>query len=75
MPNGINGLELGRHVANLYPGVPVIYTSGYVGGALKHELDEIGPGRMLQKPYRLRELTAIIHRALSRDDLTGDHLH
>ncbi|WP_342167280.1 PAS domain S-box protein [Methylobacterium sp. SD21] len=60
---GMNGVELGREVRRLYPGLPVVLTSGY-----SHVLaQESNHGfELLQKPYSVEALSRILRRAASK---------
>ena len=61
MMPGMNGIELGREVRRLHPGLPVVLTSGYSqvlaqdGG---HGFD------LLHKPYSIEELSRVLQRAV-----------
>ena len=65
---GMSGRDLGDHVAQLYPGVPVVYTSAF------SEDDVIRRGLLesdrpfLQKPFTPQELARAVRTAL---DLAG----
>ncbi len=65
MPGGITGIELASQVREFYPGVRVLYTSGYTENAapehhasLKHVL--------ISKPYRKEMLAQKIREVLDR---------
>jgi DNA-binding NtrC family response regulator len=60
---GRNGLDLAAEIERLYPGVPVILTSGY-----SHVLAESGGNKvdLLHKPYSIDQLSAALRGALSR---------
>lgn len=66
LPAGMNGLQIGKAVEKMRPGMKILYTSGYsesvndTGGRL-----EPG-GELLSKPYRWAELAAEIRRVLDR---------
>ena len=62
---GKSGIELGQEIQRLYPGLPVILTSGY-----SHELVEEGRRgfELLQKPYAIEELSRLLHRVSRRSD-------
>ena len=57
---GVNGIELGREVAERWPHIEVILTSGY-----SHVLAEEGSHGfpLLQKPYSIDGLLSILRRA------------
>jgi PAS domain S-box-containing protein len=59
---GISGIELGQEVRRLYPGLPIILTSGY-----SHVLAEEGRHgfELLQKPYAAEELSRVLRRAVA----------
>ncbi|HZB61591.1 MAG TPA: ATP-binding protein [Microvirga sp.] len=65
---GKSGIELGQEIRRLYPGLPVILTSGY-----SHELVEEGRRgfELLQKPYPIEELSRLLHQVSRRPDATG----
>ncbi len=62
---GKSGIELGQEIQRLYPGLPVILTSGY-----SHELVEEGRRgfELLQKPYAIEELSRLLHRVSRRPE-------
>ncbi len=60
---GMNGVELGREVRRLYPGLPVVLTSGY-SHFLAQESDH--GFELLQKPYSVEALSRILRRASSK---------
>ena len=60
---GMNGVELGRMIRRLYPGLPVVLTSGY-SHVLAQETDH--GFELLQKPYSVESLSRILRRAASK---------
>ena len=62
---GRSGVELGQEIRRLYPGLPVILTSGY-SSVLAEE------GRhgfeLLQKPYAVEELSRLLLSVSRRPD-------
>ncbi|ACB27184.1 PAS domain S-box protein [Methylobacterium radiotolerans] len=60
---GMNGVEFGREVRRLYPGLPVVLTSGY-SHVLAQESDH--GFELLQKPYSVEALSRILRRAASK---------
>ncbi len=64
MPN-INGKELYLQVAQLRPGIRVLYMSGYTGEVIAHHgiLDD--KVRFLQKPFSVHDLTQKVRDILS----------
>ena len=65
MPGGMNGRALADAARQLYPGLRVLYTSGYTENAIVHHgrLDE--GARLLGKPYRRSELHRAVRAALA----------
>ena len=60
---GMSGVELARELRERYPGLPLIYASGYAdletfGGDLSTE-------RVVKKPYRVTEIAQAIHETLA----------
>ena len=64
MPGGLTGPMLARRVAELRPGLPVLYTSGYTD----HAMADMVPGdpdlHLLHKPYGRRDLATKVRNAL-----------
>ena len=61
MPGGMNGLELAREIAERFPGIPVLLTTGYSASAQ----DAVRQGVIvLQKPYDLESLQRNIREAV-----------
>ena len=62
---GMNGRELADVLRRRWPGLRVLYTSGYAHGALAHVHGEPVAGKyMLGKPYRRRDLAAKLREVL-----------
>jgi two-component system, NtrC family, sensor kinase len=61
MPGGMNGLELAHEIAERFPGIPVLLTTGYSASAQ----DAVRQGLIvLQKPYDLESLRRNIREAV-----------
>ncbi len=60
---GMGGIELGQRIRRLYPGLPVVLTSGY-----SHILAEEGRHgfELLHKPYAAEALLRILRRVMAR---------
>ena len=67
MPGGMNGRVLADAARRLYPGLRVLYTSGYTENAIVHHgrLDE--GARLLGKPYRRIDLDRAVRAALAEE--------
>ncbi|WP_203236191.1 hybrid sensor histidine kinase/response regulator [Methylobacterium crusticola] len=57
---GMNGVELGREIRRLYPGLPVVLTSGY-SHVLAQDSDH--GFELLQKPYSVEQLSRVLSKA------------
>ena len=71
MPGGINGPQLAEQAHTLYPGLAVLFTSGYTDTAV---LQGESPGRkvhLLNKPYRRQELATKVRTALGCGSADG----
>lgn len=60
MPN-LDGLELGRALATLWPDLPVLYMSGFGTPGLEAH---IPASRFIAKPFQPDQLLAEVHRLL-----------
>jgi PAS domain S-box-containing protein len=58
---GMSGVDLGHEIQRLYPGLPVILTSGY-----SHVLAQEGPHgfELLHKPYAAKEVTRMLRQVM-----------
>ena len=67
LPGGLNGRTLADEVRRKYPGLPVLFTTGYTRNAIVHQ-GRLDPGvSLLNKPYRLTDLAEKIHGVLHPD--------
>jgi CheY-like chemotaxis protein len=66
MPGGINGPQLADRAHKLYPGLAVLFTSGYTDTAIVQDGSPNSNVHMLNKPYRRQELAAKIRTVLGR---------
>jgi CheY-like chemotaxis protein len=58
LPNGLNGLQVADAAREHWPGLPVLFITGYVDDALNGQL---APGmQVIGKPFRLDELAVRI---------------
>ena len=64
MPGGMFGPELARQALQLRPELKVLFTSGYSQNPVSAP-DAIGDARILTKPFRRRDLAAMLRSALS----------
>ncbi|MHC2019713.1 ATP-binding protein [Methylobacterium sp. CM6247] len=60
---GMNGVDLGREIKRLYPGLPVVLTSGYSHVLAQESEHEF---QLLQKPYSVEQLSRLLSKAASR---------
>ena len=64
MGGGMDGMELAQAVRGLYPETRIIYSSGFPADALSTRSLPLADSLVLQKPYRLSELSSTIDQAL-----------
>ena len=62
MPN-MTGVELAREVGRTYPGLGLLFVTGYVGEA--GTLDELGGRPVLRKPFTVAQLAAAVETAMA----------
>ena len=56
LPNGMSGPDIARAARSRWPGLKVVFTSGYAQDALADDSGGDHPIELLQKPYRKAEL-------------------
>jgi CheY-like chemotaxis protein len=66
---GLNGIETVRRARERWPGLRVLYVTGYASAAATGL--ETGDDPMIRKPFRLAEFTAEVNRALERNRYAG----
>lgn len=66
MPGGMNGRELAQAATALQPGLRVLFTSGFPGGAMATSAQLQPDEAFLGKPYRLHELAQKLREVLDR---------
>jgi CheY-like chemotaxis protein len=66
MPQGMDGVDTYREISRIVPGQKAIIISGYTRNARVLEALELGIAAHLKKPYTIAEMSAAIHRELSR---------
>lgn len=60
----MNGIELGRRLRELYPGILLLYMSGYMGEQLEH-YEQVAPeAKLLEKPFTKRSLLRTVRLVL-----------
>ncbi len=64
MPGGMNGPQLAVEVKKLWPGVPVLFTSGYTENAIVHHHRVDAGVLLLHKPYTRRQLAEKVRAAM-----------
>jgi PAS domain S-box-containing protein len=67
MPGKHNGVELAHRVQQLRPSIKVVYTSGFPADALAEKNFAVEGHTLLNKPYRLSELSAAINNAMGKE--------
>ena len=64
MPGGIMGRELAEKLAGKFPGLKVIYTSGYSPGMAGKDASLLEGRNFLPKPYSIGKLTQFVRECL-----------
>jgi CheY-like chemotaxis protein len=64
MPGGVNGLALANQVAERWPNLPVLFTTGYSPGAFIGGDKNGSPVRFLGKPYSIDALARKVRETL-----------
>lgn len=62
LPGGLSGLEIARKAREMWPGIPVLFTTGYTRDAEEMASDECTG--FLRKPFRRLDLAETIHRLI-----------
>lgn len=66
---GMNGAELAEKAWAMHPYLPVLFATGYADA---HKLPgELSGGHIINKPYRIGELSAKIRLALAQRPVPG----
>ncbi|MDG6773820.1 PAS domain S-box protein [Thiomicrorhabdus sp. ZW0627] len=63
---GENGFELALKIQDRYPGLPVVFSSGFPQEALQHTHHFKQDLVLLNKPYRKNELLALVKREIEK---------
>ena len=71
MPGGMNGREVAKEVQKRYPGIKVLYTSGYTQDAIIHHAKLEEGVELLGKPYTWKTLARTIRRVLDQQGNAG----
>ena len=67
MPGGINGRELARRARQRWPGIKIVFTSGFSEVRLNGDADPLAACTpLLSKPYRKEDLASAAREALDR---------
>ena len=65
MDSGIDGLETYRRILRTHPGQNAIITSGFSETAQVEELQQLGGGQYIRKPYHLQDIGLAVKKALA----------
>ncbi|MEE9140841.1 MAG: PAS domain-containing protein [Alphaproteobacteria bacterium] len=68
MPGGMNGRELAEEARRRNPGLRVLFTSGYIDEWRASAEDAQGRPRLIDKPYRRRNLARAVREILEDTD-------
>ncbi|HEY4135867.1 MAG TPA: PAS domain S-box protein [Alphaproteobacteria bacterium] len=70
LPGGMNGADLAQLAIERYPGLKILYTSGYTENAILHDGGLEG-SRLISKPYRKIDLAHKLRQVLDGDTDDG----
>ena len=59
---GLSGVEVAKRVTELYPALPIILNSGFMGDIDMAEMEQNNIKEVMQKPIQLRELLKIVQQ-------------
>ena len=62
---GMNGLDLARRIHTVLPRLPILLTSGFLGGIHLRDLDQTGIRRTLGKPFSIAALAQAVKECLA----------
>jgi DNA-binding response OmpR family regulator len=62
---GLNGIETVRRARERWPGLRVLYVTGYADAAVTGVETDDDP--LIRKPFRMSELATAVNRALERN--------
>jgi len=62
---GRSGVELATDISATYPGVPVVFMSGFTGGTPEQPITLPDGAKFLEKPFTLDGLIGLIKKSLS----------
>ncbi|MDD3581903.1 MAG: PAS domain S-box protein [Desulfobacca sp.] len=71
IPGGMGGKEAIKRLSKLDPQVKAIVSSGYADGTTVANYKEYGFQGIIPKPYRLAELSRVLHGVINRPDCRG----
>ena len=72
MPGGMNGLETYAKIIAIHPGQKAIITSGYSKSEHVGEMQTLGAGIFVQKPYSLERLGMAVKTTLAKTPVIDD---
>jgi len=71
MDPGIDGLETFRHMLRIAPGQKAIIASGYSESERVREMQRLGAGSYVKKPYTLEKIGMAVRKALNPRQVSG----
>ncbi len=71
MPNGMDGLDTYQAIVSLYPGQKTIIASGYSESDRVKELQRLGAGVYIQKPYTMEKIGVAVRTELDKTSNTS----
>ena len=65
--SGMGGHELARDLAERYPGIQVLFMSGYTEDSAARREILLKGSAFLQKPFSVADLSTAVHHALAKN--------
>ena len=67
---GLSGLDLAARIRERRPEVPIILLTGWEVAVNQQQLDRAGISEILNKPFRIEQLTDLLRSAIPRNSLS-----
>jgi two-component system cell cycle response regulator CpdR len=62
---GLDGIELAKRAADLYPGLKIMFITGFAAVALHPAAEAPKQAKVLSKPFHLREIVQEVERMIA----------
>jgi FixJ family two-component response regulator len=72
---GVSGLDLATDLSREYPGIKILYISGFVESVAMHVIARRSPQAVLLKPFTEQALLERVHQLLEKPPEVGPGAH